>query len=240
MSITLIKNRPVAKIEIDGLGLLSSELTTQLDKTISKVEDLGSAALLVFHIIGHSDPTMVRMWPGPTDIQSVTRWERVLRRIERTDVSTIVFAERECSALALELLLVADCRLVTRTFSMRCSSPGSDVWPSMALYRLTRQIGESQARKLFLNTSDITPERAAALNIIDEIVDDVPMNDPSLHLSAYAPSRDFAIRRRLMLDTLSTCFDDALGAHLAACDRALRRSPTSIESAIGGSTTSAV
>jgi isomerase DpgB len=31
-----------------------------------------------------------------------------------------------------------------------------------------------------------------------------------------------SVRRRLLQDSLSTSFEDALGVHLAACDRALR------------------
>jgi isomerase DpgB len=35
-----------------------------------------------------------------------------------------------------------------------------------------------------------------------------------------------AIRRRLMLDAATAAFEDALGRHLAACDRALRQTDT--------------
>jgi len=38
--------------------------------------------------------------------------------------------------------------------------------------------------------------------------------------------RELSIRRRLLLEAASTSFEDALGAHLAACDRALRRAAT--------------
>ncbi|KOG89867.1 enoyl-CoA hydratase, partial [Streptomyces varsoviensis] len=34
--------------------------------------------------------------------------------------------------------------------------------------------------------------------------------------------KDLAIRRQLLLDARTTSFEDALGPHLAACDRLLR------------------
>jgi len=35
--------------------------------------------------------------------------------------------------------------------------------------------------------------------------------------------KEVAIRRQLLLDAAQHSFEEALGAHLAACDRALRR-----------------
>jgi isomerase DpgB len=34
---------------------------------------------------------------------------------------------------------------------------------------------------------------------------------------------ELAVRRRLLLEAPSATFEDALGAHLAACDRLMRR-----------------
>ena len=42
---------------------------------------------------------------------------------------------------------------------------------------------------------------------------------PAQHLGT---GRELAIRRRLLLDATTTSYEDALGAHLAACDRAVR------------------
>jgi len=220
----LSKNRLMTKIEINGTSLLSSELTIQLGNALDQAEDLGQSSSLVFRIVGQANPNALRVWPGRTDIQSVNRWERILRRIERTNVTTIAIVEHACSALALELLMVADRRLATITFSMQCSIPGNEVWPSMALHRLVRQIGESQARKMLLDGSDISAQRGLELSIIDQIVDDLQDENFAALLLSYVPSHDFPTWRRLMLDGASSSFDEALGAHLAACDRALRRS----------------
>ena len=221
MSETLIENRPVSRIELDGAGPLSGDLTRQLEGTLDRAEDLGTSAVMVVHVLGHLNPGSLRPWPGQSDIQAVTKWERLLRRIERAQSATVVLVEHACSALALELLLVADRRLATRSFSMQYAATGANPWPSMALYRLTRQIGESQARKFLLESSRVAPQQALDLRIIDEVIEHAVQGEDIL---GYAPPQDFPIRRRLMQDSLFTSFDDALGAHLAACDRALRRS----------------
>lgn len=223
MSNTLIENRPVSRIELDGAGPLSGDLNRQLEDTLDRAEDLGPGAVMVVHVLGHLNPVSLGHWPGQVDIQLVTKWERLLRRIERALSATVVLVEHACSALALELLLVADRRLATRNFSVQCATPGANPWPSMALYRLARQIGESQARKFFLQNSRTLAEHALDLDIIDELIDHPVQVEDILR---YAPAEDFPVRRRLMQDSLFTGFDDALGAHLAACDRALRRSST--------------
>jgi isomerase DpgB len=225
-SLIEIENRTLVRVEIDGAGFLSNELTAQLGDAADQAEDLGPPAVMLVHVAGHVDPAVLRPWPGRIDIQSVNKWERVLRRIERTGLMTVVLVEHACSALALELLLVADRRLACADFSVRYAIPGRDVWPGMALYRLSRQIGYARTRKLFLDGADITAALALELNIVDETVGHLTSGvDRIAHLLKHAPVDDFAVRRRLMQDSLSTSFDDALGAHLAACDRALRRSP---------------
>jgi isomerase DpgB len=228
MSTTLIEveNRPIAKIEIDGATVLINGVTAQLNNALDQAEDSGPATVLFVHVVGHISHANRCIWPGQTDTQSVSKWERALRRIERNALPTVSLVEHSCSAVALELSLVTDRRLASSDFFMQAAIPGGNVWPGMALYRMSRQIGEARARKLFLDGGDFTAALAIEMNIVDEIVNDsVAASDRIAHLLREAPLEDFAVRRRLMQDSLSTSFDDALGAHLAACDRALRRSP---------------
>jgi isomerase DpgB len=225
MSTVLIENRPVAQIEVNGGGPVCSELTAQLGNAIDQAEDLEPGAIMLIHLTGHVDPAAVRPWPGQIDVQSVNKWERVLRRIERSNLATILFVERACSAVALDLLVVADRRLAGEDFFVPSRISCGNVWPGMTLYRLARQIGESRARKVALEADGISAQRGIELHIIDEIIDvGTDGADRTARLLRNAPPEDFAIARRLMQDSLSTSFDEALGAHLAACDRALRRS----------------
>lgn len=225
MYITLAGNRPVAKAEISGIAALSGELSSQLVHALDEAENTGPSPVLFIHVVGDASLAPLSSWPGKTDIRSVTGWEKLLRRIERSDCTTIVLVEHACSRLALELLLVADRRLASRDFSIQWAMPGKEVWPSMALYRLARQIGESRARKLSVEAADVSAHRALELNIVDDIVDNgIHGSDPILRVAQYAPADDFPFCRRLIEESLSASFDEALGAHLAACERALRRS----------------
>lgn len=220
-----LETRGIAKVDIDGARPLSVKLITELQDAIDRAEDMEAVDALVLHVIGEISPVGSRPWPGRTDIQSVTKWERVLRRIERTDLVTVALAEGSCSALALELLLIVDRRITCSDFCARHLCQECRVWPGMALYRLSRQIGEARARNLYLDATPITATRALDLNLIDETVDDFTTGMARIEcfLKA-APVGDFAVRRRLMQESLSTSFDEALGAHLAACDRAIRNS----------------
>jgi isomerase DpgB len=224
MSSTLIENRPVIAIEVSGDELLSGELTRNLTEALDEAEDRGPDDIMLVHVVGAASPEALRPWPGPVDILAITKWERLLRRMERGDSTTITLVEHACSALALELLLVSDRRLARPDFSLQFATTGSHAWPGMALYRLSRQLGESQVRRLLLDATSISAERCVELKILDKVVDKAGNgSDPIAHLLGTAPSNDFPICRRLIQDSLCTHFDDALGLHLAACDRALRR-----------------
>ena len=93
----------------------------------------------------------------------------------------------------------------------------------MALYRLANQVGAGRARQLALFGTELPADRAAEWGLLDEVVPDPAARSAEV-LDAFAGTRgkELAIRRRLLLDAGYTSFEDALGAHLAACDRALR------------------
>jgi len=227
MSVALmqLESRTIVKVDIDGAGLLSDGLMLQLSNALDQAEDIGPTAVMLLHIAGQPSSSHAHYWPGQTHVAALSRWERLVRRIERSSVMTIALVEQSCSGLALELLLVVDRRLSKLDFSVM-QEPGGSIWPSMALYRLSRQIGYARARRIYLDDRGLSAALAIEVNIVDEYVTDLAnAMDRVAHLLTNAPLDDFAVRCRLMQDSVSTSFDDALGAHLAACDRALRRIP---------------
>jgi isomerase DpgB len=220
-----VKDQRLLKVDIGGTDTLSNNLLIKLEDALDQAEDLDRKTAILIHLVGVKDLTTLRSWPGPSDTQTVSKWERALRRVERSSRTAVVLVEHACSAIALELLLVADRRIASSGFLMRSTTHGESLWPGMALYRLTRQIGEARARKAFLDAADISATLALQLDIVDEIVDNFESGLAHIEgLLTNAPLEDFAIRRRLMQDSASTTFDDALGLHLAACDRRLRHS----------------
>ena len=140
---------------------------------------------------------------------------------------TVAVADDDCGGVALDVLLAADYRIMPAGAQLVLPVVAGVTWPGMALYRLARQTaGEALARQAVLFGTPIEANDAQAMGIVD----DVPAN-PVLALeralkvagaAAAVPGAEFAIRRQLMLEATTTSFEDALGPHLAACDRALR------------------
>jgi isomerase DpgB len=62
------------------------------------------------------------------------------------------------------------------------------------------------------------------MGVIDEVADDTTAAiAKAMEMAAAVEGTELAIRRQLMLEAPTATFEDALGVHLAACDRSLRR-----------------
>jgi isomerase DpgB len=122
--------------------------------------------------------------------------------------------------VALEALLATDYRVAGEGLRLLVPADRDGAWPGMAVYRLANQVGVAGARRSVLFGTPIAAAEALALRLVDEVVP-----DPAARLAELAGSLGTrpAILRRLMLDATTTSFEDALGSHLAACDRVLRR-----------------
>ncbi|WP_052744395.1 enoyl-CoA-hydratase DpgB [Streptomyces odonnellii] len=164
--------------------------------------------------------------PVGTGIHLVNTWERALRRLETADRPTLALVTGVCTGPALEALLTADHRIADDGVRLRLAGGEDGAWPSTAVHRLAQQIGTARARRLLLRRPWLDAEGAAGLDLLDEIVAGARealerAAEVAEELSA-VPGREWSIRRRLLFDaTLS--YEEALGAHLAACDRSLRR-----------------
>jgi isomerase DpgB len=93
----------------------------------------------------------------------------------------------------------------------------------MTLHRLANQLGVARARGLALFGGTLAAERALVVGVLDEISFDIAGSIAAVAKAARDAGEDLAVRRRLLLDAPGTTFEEALGAHLAACDRSLRR-----------------
>jgi isomerase DpgB len=103
----------------------------------------------------------------------------------------------------------------------------------MALYRLARQAaGAALARRAVLLGTSIGATEAQAMGIIDDTADDGELAleklEKAMRAAGALPGAELAIRRQLVLEAPTTTFEDALGVHLAACDRALRRAAAGV------------
>ncbi|MFC9503535.1 enoyl-CoA-hydratase DpgB [Streptomyces sp. NPDC057002] len=204
------------------IRLDSTQGMARLTRTITafreRAEDERAAAAVIELGPGHTH------WPGSVDVHTVNKWERALRQWERLDAVTLVTASGACGGPAFDLLMTADIRIAAPDLRIALPTAARDFWPGMAVHRLTQRVGVSLARRLTLcmsGTGVLESYQALDLGVVDEITD--ALDDRVAKVLAGSPSGvEARLLRSLILDAPRTSFEDALGTHLAACDRALR------------------
>ncbi len=208
-------------LSVDGSRPLS-DLTASLGTLVRRAADRRPPQVVVLRIDRRS--TWDRGWPGDVRVQDVNRWERAVRGLERLAAATIAVVGGTCGGPALDLVLATDYRIATDDLRLLLPVNDDHVWPGMAVHRLVSQIGLARARQLVLWGTDVTAAQALELGVVNEVVTDA---DAALAMAAVWLGRpagaELAVRRQLLLDATVTSYDDALGSHLAACDRELRR-----------------
>lgn len=195
----------------------------------SLAEDDDASRVVVLQVSGAPGPD----WSSGLTVALVSKWERGLRRLERLPAATIAIADDEVGGSALDALLVADYRIMTAGARLVLPPVGGATWPGMALYRLARQAaGAALARRAVLFGTPIGAVEAQAMGVVDDVAGDAALAlDRAMEVAqtaGAAPGAEFAIRRQLMLEAMSAAFEDALGPHLAACDRVLRMVTTGV------------
>lgn len=210
-------------VRIDGGCALTAASVAQLSAFCDRVEDREHGAAAVIRVTGTPDAS----WTNGLDVQLVNKWERTLRRLERLDAATVAVATGDCGGPALEALLATDYRIATDSLRLVVPAQSGAAWPGMAVYRLANQAGVARTRRAVLFGTPIGAGEALEINLVDEIVaDEATALARAAEIAERHAGPELAIRRQLMLDATTTSFEDALGSHLAACDRALRLAAT--------------
>lgn len=207
-------------IRIDARRPLSAELVAALELVCDRAEDRGDRNTVIVHVSGTPEGSP----EGDRTVALVIKWERALRRLERLPAVTIAVASGECGGQALEALLATDYRIATASLRLLVPIEARATWPGMALYRLVRQAGAAAVRRAVLLGIPIAAAEAVAMRLIDELtIDTKSALAAAAERASTFSGAEVAVRRQLMLDASADSFEDALGAHLAACDRMLRR-----------------
>lgn len=208
-------------VRIDGELPLTADLVAEVAAMCDRAEDVDHDGVVVVHVSGAPG----RLWARDLTVTLVSRWERVLRRVEHLPSTTIALADNDCGGTALDALLATDYRVATASTRLVVAVDSAATWPGMALYRLVHQGANAAAiRRAVLFGVPIAAQDALALHLIDEVKDDLTGALASAADMAESFSgAELAIRRQLMFEAATVSFEDALGVHLAACDRALRR-----------------
>ncbi|MGY1584958.1 enoyl-CoA-hydratase DpgB [Streptomyces sp. MN13] len=221
------------ELRIDTRCALSPALVADLDAFCSRLEDAAaeSRAVGVLSLTGRHEERGLLGDDG-LDVHLVSKWERALRRMERLAAPTLALAEGECGGVALDALLAADYRIAAPDTVLRLHARPDGVWPGMALFRLASHVGAARLRRVVLFGKPLAAVEARELNLLDEVVEEsrreASVKAATQLLTAF-PGAELAVRRRLLIDATSISFEDALGSHLSACDRSLRRERERVE-----------
>lgn len=211
-------------LRLDGTRPLSAASVDELDEFCDRAEDHRESGPVTIHVTGVPPES----WSRELTVGLVSKWERVVRRFERLGRVTVALASGDCAGMALDLLLAADVRIAAPGTRLLLCWVGGATWPGMTVHRLTQQAGAAGIRRAVLLGAPVEAGRALALNLIDEVSDDPAATLAELAEAAEAmDGAELAIRRQLIFEAGSTTFEDALGTHLAAADRALRRETVS-------------
>ncbi|MGW4651160.1 enoyl-CoA-hydratase DpgB [Kitasatospora sp. NPDC004289] len=208
-------------LRVDGRQVMSAESVAAVNTVCDAAEDRGGRSKVIVQVSGAPDGR----WADDLTVSLVSKWERALRRLERLPATTIAIADGDCGGLALDALLATDYRIATGSVRLVVPVGEGVTWPGMAIYRLAQHRASAAAiRRAVLFGTPVEVADALALHLVDEVA-----ADPAAALAladeraGAVPGTELAIRRQLMHDATTTTFEEALGVHLAACDRALRR-----------------
>jgi len=208
-------------LRVDGSRALSADAVAELGAVCDAAEDAGAHRFVIVWVSGVPSPRRT----SDVSVALVSKWERGLRRLERLPAVTIAVADADCGGIALDALLATDYRIMPASAKLVVPVVAGATWPGMALYRLARQAaGTAPARRAGMFGTPIGAAVAAAMGVIDEVADNATVAiEKAMEMAAAVEGTELAIRRQLMLEAPTTTFEDALGVHLAACDRSLRR-----------------
>ncbi|MGW1774918.1 enoyl-CoA-hydratase DpgB [Streptomyces sp. NPDC002104] len=211
----------IHSVEIDATRPLA-ELTVAVNDLCGALEGLADKAAVVLRLTTVAAGTVE--WPGGISVSTVNRWERAVRRLEKLDAVTVAVAEGICAGPALDLLLAVDFRVGAPGLVVELPVNEGHFWPGMALFRLVQLLGVRRARQLVMWGADIALPRAVELGLVDHAGDDIEEAvRAAAALTGRFADRETALRRQLISEAATAGYDEALGIHLAACDRELRR-----------------
>jgi isomerase DpgB len=206
-------------LSIDGSHPLSPDAVAALVAVCDRAEERAGQDAVIVRVSGAPGPA----WARGLTVALVNKWERAVRRLERVAAATIGVADGDCGGLALDALLATDYRIAAPSVRLLVPVAAEATWPGMGLYRLAHQTGAA-IRRAVLFGAPIVAVEALALHLVDEVTDDlVGAQAAAAGLAGAFCGTELAIRRQLMHDAPTASFEDLLGVHLAACDRALRR-----------------
>ncbi len=158
----------------------------------------------------------------PMDIHGFNKWEKCCVRIERLPKATISIVEGTCSGGGAQLALVTDATIAHPSARIHFNEVHLGFLPGMATFRLAKHVGLGHAKRLIMQCPVIEPEEALSLGLVQTISDDLD-GALALMIEAFGPIHTVAVHlaRRLLNESYSVDFENAVGHFLAAQHRAI-------------------
>lgn len=161
----------------------------------------------------------------PLDIHGFNKWEKCCVRLERLNKATIALVDGPAVGGGVQLALACDARLATPAATFQLPEVHQGFLPGMATFRLAKYVGLGHAKRLIMRCPVVSAAEAAQLGMIDDVAADL---DAALQdtIAAFGPVHTVAVQlaRRLLNESFSTDFENAIGNFLAAQHRAISQS----------------
>jgi len=162
----------------------------------------------------------------PMDIHGFNKWEKICARIEKLPKAIIALVDGACQGGGAQLMLVADAVIVSPKVAIQFNEVHLGFLPGMATFRLAKNVGLGHAKRLIMQCPVIDAEEAVSLGLCSTIADDLEAA-LSATVEAFGPIHNVAVTlaRRLLNESFSTSFENAIGNFLAAQHRAIHQTP---------------
>lgn len=156
------------------------------------------------------------------DIHGFNKWEKLCVRVERLNKVTVAALEGAVVGGGFQLALCADARVASPTARFQLNEVHLGFLPGMATWRLSKYVGLGHAKRIIMRCPILDADEALRLGIVDDLDDDVEQA-VARAIADFGPGHVVAIElaRRLLHESYSTGFEDAIGNFLAAQHRAI-------------------
>jgi len=209
---------------------INMDTIRDLEAICARLEDESPCDVLVFdagegHLtrgidLGEFDPNR------PLDIHGFHKWEKILTWIERLKKLTIAVIRGQAVGAGVHLTLVCDLRLATCQATFAVDEVRRGFLPGMATFRLAKYVGLGRAKFLSLTGRRLSAAEALEWGLLDQ-VEEPEQLDEALNtlIRGVHPIHADAVylNRRLLNESYSVQYEDAIGNFLAAQHRAITR-----------------
>ena len=156
------------------------------------------------------------------DIHGFHKWEKICVRIERLPKVTIAVLQGDVIGGGFQLALCCDIRIAHPNTFFALPEVKMGFLPGMAVYRLAKQIGLGQAKRLILSGRTINGMAALEGKIVEIVTEDLEQSLAE-EIAVLQPVNTVAVQlaRRLLNESFEDSFEDAIGHFLAAQQRAI-------------------